>query len=420
MSASVRSGKATIREAFAQCRASTLDLFSDLNRETICTQLHPEFSPIGWHLGHIGFTERLWILEKLAGEAPADRDYRRLFAADGLPKVQRQHLPNLAQIRRDLEQIRDRVFAYLDTCDLDTPEVASIPTSELRTRLWWWLLQHECQHSETISLLLNLSDRSCAPFLSRRSYGSTAAPCEMVTIPAGDFFLGNNCHSQDNARPAHWVYLNSYQIDRYPVTCAQYRQFIAAGGYRDRRWWSEAGWQWLQANPVAGPLYWPSSADWENHPVCGVSWFEADAYARFASKRLPTEAEWEKAASWDEQLQIKHPHPWGRNSPTARHSNHDTLVGHTTPVDAYPAGCSPSGCYDCLGNVWEWTASWFESYEGFEPYPYRGYSQAYFDRQHKTLRGGSWATRPWALDTSWRNWYRPHVRQAIVGFRCAR
>ncbi|NEO26333.1 MAG: SUMF1/EgtB/PvdO family nonheme iron enzyme, partial [Kamptonema sp. SIO4C4] len=179
------------------------------------------------------------------------------------------------------------------------------------------------------------------------------------------------------------------------------------------------GWHWLQENPVSQPLYWCDAPEWEEHPVCGVSWYEAEAYANFVGKRLPTEAEWEKAACWHPEQGNNWLYPWGNAAPTTQCCNHNTMVGHTTPVNAYPGGQSPSGCWDMLGNVWEWTNSWFAGYSGFQYFPYKGYSQVYFDGQHRVLRGGSWATRPWAIRSSFRNWYHPWVRQLFVGFRCA-
>lgn len=195
---------------------------------------------------------------------------------------------------------------------------------------------------------------------------------------------------------------------------------MEAGGYRNPQWWSKAGWEWLQTAQVTQPLYWSSNRDREKHPVCGVSWYEAEAYARFVGKRLPTEAEWEKAASWDAQLKRRLLYSWGNQEPTRQVCNHNNFNKGTTPVDAFPNGQSAYGLYDTLGNVWEWTATWFDSYPGFQSYPYIGYSQVYFDQQHRVLKGGSWATRPWALRCSFRNWYHPHVRQILAGFRCAR
>ena len=243
----------------------------------------------------------------------------------------------------------------------------------------------------------------------------------MVEIPAGEFEMGSNrinvldCESQ-----AHRLFLESYSIDRYPVTCGEYRRFMAESGYQNPEFWSEPGWQWLQTHQVSQPLYWQDATEWDDRPVCGVTWYEADAYARFVGKRLPTEAEWEKAATWDANRGQKRLYPWGSETPSAKTCNHNNRVGHTTPVNACPDGQSAYGCFEMLGNVWEWTDSWFQGYPGFESFPYTGFSQAFFDGQHRVLRGGSWATRPWALRGSIRNWYYPWIRQILAGFRCAK
>lgn len=405
-----------IGQALEACRSQTLELFNGVDRALFCQQAHPDFSPIGWHLGHIAYTEAYWILEKCAGLPASFPQYHQLFAADGLPKHHRQNLPSLSAIATYLEAVRSQVFTYLETAPLDKQE-----------RLWRWLVQHETQHNETIAFILQLLQwKREGGYINLKMSPSPVAIADSslsdtVTILGGEFFLGSDSiEAQDNERPVRRVYLDTYEIDRYPVSCAQYREFMIGGGYQNRHFWTEEGWQWLQDNPVSHPLYWLDAAEWKNHPVCGVSYYEAEAYAKFAGKRLPTEAEWEKAASWDAKTQEKRLYPWGNNAPHSKLCNHNTLVGHTTPVNAYPEGQSAYGCYDMLGNVWEWTASWFSAYPKFQPYPYRGYSQTYFDNQHRVLRGGSWATRRWGLRTSFRNWYHPDVRQILVGFRCAR
>lgn len=391
-----------LRRSLVQCRLKTLSLFEGMSHDTFCHQAHPDFSPVGWHLGHIAYTEALWLLEHSAKMPRQFPEFGRLFIADALPKTERRNLPTQAEIRCYLDAIRTKVFDYLEYADLDAQ------------RLWWWILQHESQHSETIAFVLQLQ-------AEQRSIVQTSTPpayAAMVEIPAGYFELGNDAiDAMDNERPAHRVYLDTYSIDRYPVTCGEYQEFITAGGYQNPRWWSKAAWEWLQVEQVTQPLYWQSTAD--NHPVCGVSWYEAEAYAQFVGKRLPTEAEWEKAASWDAINCCRRVYPWGNSAPDDRRCNHDAIA-HTTAVDAYNAGQSAYGCYDMLGNVWEWTASVFQPYPGFVSFPYIGYSQVYFDGQHRVLRGGSWATRPWALRCSFRNWYHPHVRQIFAGFRCAR
>ncbi|MEM8806019.1 MAG: SUMF1/EgtB/PvdO family nonheme iron enzyme [Cyanobacteria bacterium P01_G01_bin.38] len=401
----------TLRQAFQQCRQGTLALVHDLGESPFRQQAHPDFSPIGWHLGHIAFTESLWILEHLAQQPCLFPQYRKLFAADGLPKAERQNLPGLDEIQSFLATVRHRVDAYL----------AHAPVKK-QPRLWRWLLQHESQHGETIALIMALHQIQGQtvplkmPSVVQRPRVSIG---DMVHVPAGEFLLGDDdSDAIDNERPSHVVALDDFWIDRAPVTCGQYRDFIEASGYQNPQWWSPQGWRWQQATGVQQPLYWLEAVAFKHHPVSGVSWYEADAYARFVGKRLPTEAEWEKAAAWHPE-HGKQRYPWGREWPTAQHCNHDHYVGHTTPVGAFEQNVSPVGCYDLLGNVWEWTDSWFGDYPGFEAFPYRGYSQVYFDQAHRVLRGGSWATRPWALRNSFRNWYHPQVRQLFMGFRCA-
>lgn len=413
---SIGSRREEINSILQACRDRTLDLFTDLDCETFCKQAHSDFSPVGWHLGHIAFTEAYWILETLAGLPPFFPQYRTLFAADGLPKSQRQHLPSQEVIQDYLDTVRSQVLIYLKTAPLEKQE-----------RLWRWLIQHESQHSETIAFILQLQQWNREGFYTQINFSNPKSPIlnpksdEMIQIPAGEFVMGSDLiDAQDNERLAHQVYLDTFRIDRYPVTCARYREFILAGGYQKQQFWSPEGWKWLEENPVSYPLYWSDAPEWDNHPVCGVSWYEAEAYTRFVGKRLPTEAEWEKAASWHPQNPQKQAYPWGNSKPNPKLCNHDTLVGHTTPVNAYPAGQSAYGCYDMLGNVWEWTASWFAGYEGFKPYPYKGYSQTYFDRQHRVLKGSSWATRSWTMRSSFRNWYYPNVRQILAGFRCVK
>lgn len=410
------------REWFEQCRQGTLAIFEQVDEETFCDRVHPDFSPVGWHFGHIAYTESLWLRERNAGLAPLFPEHRRLFMADGLPKCDRVKLPGKAVIRHYLDVVRQEVLQILETIDLDRHE-----------RLWRWMLQHESQHCETIAFLLQLSGNreqgargKGTSKTRRRPTTNDQRPItnyqnQMIKIPAGYFEQGSNAiDALDNERPAHKVYLDTYWIDCYPVTCAQYHLFMKAGGYQNPAWWSENGWQWLQQAKIDRPLHWLEDPQWDNHPVCGVSWYEAEAYAKFADKRLPKEAEWEKAASWDAVNSLHRTYPWGEVEPDLERCNHNYAIAQTTPVNTYPNGRSAYGCNDMLGNVWEWTASIFDAYEGFTSYPYTGYSQVYFDGQHQVLKGGSWATRPWVLRASFRNWYHPGVRQILAGFRCVK
>jgi gamma-glutamyl hercynylcysteine S-oxide synthase len=407
---SIQSRRQNIIATLTRCRQKTLDLLAEINSEAFYRQLHPDFSPIGWHFGHIALVESYWILENLVGLPPFYSEYRQLFAADGLSKVERQYLPSIKTIENYLATVREAVLDYLNIAPIETEE-----------RLWWWSIQHESQHNETIIFLWHFyrhqhdlvrspltwhSSLDWEASLSDRIDDTKPNITEMVKIPAGEFVMGSNeIYTQDNERPAHKINLKSYWIDRHPVTCQQYEEFIQAGGYQNSNYWSTAGWQWLQDNPVSQPLYRSDTPQWQN-PVCGVNYYEAEAYANFAGKRLPNEAEWEKAATLNSNKALGQ-------------YNHDNLIGHTTPVQIYPQSQSIYGCDDMLGNVWEWTASWFQGYEGFSSYPYSGYSQLYFDNRHRVLRGGSWASRPWTVRPSFRNWYEPEIRQILAGFRCA-
>jgi iron(II)-dependent oxidoreductase len=224
--------------------------------------------------------------------------------------------------------------------------------------------------------------------------------------------------------------VRAYLIGRNPITNASYLTFVEGGGYERREWWSAEGWAWKEEYDITRPAGWTPDLDGEwrldrlaplhpNRPVVHVSWFEADAFARAHDARLPTEIEWEKAATWDQQTRSARAYPWGNEPPVAGvHANLD----HVTPgpAGAHAAGKSPYGCEAMLGDVWEWTASDFRGYPGFTPYPYREYSEVFFGSDYKVLRGGSWATRARVITPTFRNWDYPQRRQIFAGFRIAR
>jgi gamma-glutamyl hercynylcysteine S-oxide synthase len=453
ISKSIQSCKEAIYRDLQQCRRGTFQLFADIAYDTFCRQAHPDFSPVGWHLGHIAYTEDLWLLQRCAGLQPVFPEYHKLFAADILPKKERVYLPAQAEVECYLDAVRKKVLDYLEVAPIDQQE-----------RLWRFIIQHESQHCETVAFVLQMqkkkegrakkekgthntdfdTDTQIKDLQQEKSqrekgilmpdvplpiphYQFPITNSPEIEIPAGEFYMGSDAvEALDNERSRHLCYLETYSIDRYPVTCSQYQNFMTNGGYQNSQWWSAEGWKWLQSHPVDRPLYWSENPAFNHHPVCGVSWYEAEAYCNFIEKRLPTEAEWEKAASWDTKNQIKYTYPWGEELPNTQLCNHGNNMGTTTPVDAFPKGKSAilyegfaNGCCDMLGNVWEWTASTFDAYPEFESYPYKGYSQVYFDGEHRVLKGGSWATPPQTLRSSFRNWYHPGVRQIIAGFRCA-
>lgn len=406
-----------LKNDMVACRQSTLSLVESLTEHEFRQQAHPNFSPVGWHLGHIAFTESLWLLQQLAQASCPYPQYQRLFAADGLPKEERGNLPDLPTILAFLQDIRDRAFTYLETAPVDD-----------QLRLWRWLLQHESQHAETATYVLALHRRTPIQQTSEKlletplalGFAEPASTQNMVRIAGGEFVMGSDAIAAlDNERPANSVKVADYWIDQTPVTMADYAKFIAAGGYQNSQWWDPKGWSWVRKHDIERPLYWSQDPTMTTAPVCGISWYEADAYACFVGKRLPTEAEWERAARWHPERNQMQTYPWGEDAPTVSRGNFGSAQQGITLVGQYPSGRSASGCDDLIGNVWEWTETWFAGYPEFAPYPYPGYSQAYFDRAHRVLRGGSWATRPWVLRPTFRNWYHPWMQEVFAGFRCA-
>ncbi len=254
-------------------------------------------------------------------------------------------------------------------------------------------------------------------------------------LPGGTFLLGASEGGDfvfDNEKWAHEVRIAPFRIARAPVTNSEYADFVDAGGYSRREWWSEDGWAWKSRENLVAPGYWTRrDGEWAQRrfdrvvplhpgePVVHVGWHEAQAYCRYAGRRLPTEAEWEHAASLDTdhrdpRAQRKRRYPWGDRFPAPAHAN---LEGAgITGVTNHPDGDSASGCRQLIGNVWEWTASPFESYPGFVADPYREYSEPWFGT-HKVLRGGSFATPRRLIRNTWRNFYTPDRSDIFVGFR---
>ncbi|HEX8456999.1 MAG TPA: SUMF1/EgtB/PvdO family nonheme iron enzyme [Pyrinomonadaceae bacterium] len=443
---------ARIAEMLETTRAATLRLFDVAVREE---DLHASpgcgFRPVIWHLAHIGVFEAYWILQKVKGASAPDARYERLFDPISTPREQSKNLPARREMEDYLARVRSATLQFLETARLDE----SAPSPLLKNGYVFQLvLEHERQHQETLAYLLHMLD----PAKKRRRTANGDAPeataharsvvRDMVTIEAGEFLLGAPwpMFVYDNELPAHTVSLPAFKLDRLLTTNEEYAHFIEEGGYRRREWWDAEGWQWRERENWTQPFYWtrqgtPDNGDGDNghgkprawnvrtmfaegalepqHPVAGVSWYEAAAYARFAGKRLPTEAEWEKAASWHAAARRKNLFPWGDDAPNRAHGNFDLRHWETTPAGAYPAGASADGCLDMAGNVWEWTSDAFAGYENFAAYPYPEYSETWFDGDHRVLKGGSWATHPSILRTSFRNFFRRHFRIAFAGIRLA-
>jgi gamma-glutamyl hercynylcysteine S-oxide synthase len=425
--------RSSICAKLTEARGRTLLLVAPLSDEDLRVQHDPLMSPILWDLGHIAHFEELWLTRNLSGRIEFS-EMPGMYNPFEYPRSTRAALPlpSLHSLIQTAAGIRADTLKALESADLQSthPLLAA-------GFVYNMVLQHEYQHNETILQTLQLKggEPYRAPRAITAPLSGSSAFDGMVRVDAGEYLVGTDDRAvaYDNERPQHAVQVNAFEIDAAPVTNAAYARFITDGGYRQPELWSEEGRAWLADSGAQAPKHWTASADgWmtrtmdmvgpatPNHPVCHVCYHEADAYARWAGKRLPTEQEWEIAASWNPATSSTQRFPWGDAEPTALHANVDQLFFGTTPIGAFERNVSPLGCYGMIGDVWEWTSSDFTGYPGFVAYPYPEYSEAFFGRDYKVLRGGSWATRPGAIRNTFRNWDYPIRRQIFSGFRCAR
>jgi iron(II)-dependent oxidoreductase len=420
---------ALLREA----RARTIRLTEPITDEDLRLQHNPLMSPIVWDLGHIAHFEELWLNRNVHGTVefgempgiynPFEHPRRVRGALD---------LPGRDEVLEILAEVRQRVLEKIETLDLEAGDPL------LRDGyVYAMVAQHEYQHNETILQTLQL--KLGEPYRAPRSImvpepGIDVAIGSMVRFPGGAVPIGTNDRraAYDNERPQHLVELRPFHIDVAPVTNGQYLEFMEDGGYRRRELWSDTGWTWKEADGADSPKYWSRvGPTWHarmfdrtgpvdpRRPVCHVTYHEAEAYARWAGKRLPNEFEWEAAASVDPATGEQRLFPWGNAPWTPDKANLDQLSFDTAPVGAYPLNVSPLGCYGMIGDVWEWTSSDFAGYPGYQTFPYPEYSEVFFGTEYKVLRGGSFATRPGAVRNTFRNWDYPIRRQIFSGFRCA-
>lgn len=428
--------KHNVAERLTEARARTLLLVAPLSADDLRRQHDPLMSPILWDLGHIAHFEELWLTRNLSGTIEFS-EMPGLYNPLEHPRSTRAALPlpSLPTLLSVAADIRTDVLLVLEQTELE-------PGNPMLQDgfVYNMVLQHEYQHNETIlqTLQLKQGEPYRAPRIARprQAHGSAVAMFSgMVRVERGDYPVGTDDRSTayDNERPAHAVHLNSFDIDASPVTNEEYLAFMADGGYSRAGLWSAQGQVWLAESGAQAPKYWLRDGDaWltrsmdttatvaPDNPVCHVCYYEADAFARWAGKRLPTEFEWEVAASWDPSSGCSRRFPWGDDPSAPLHANLDQLTFGTAPVGAYPDNVSALGCYGMIGDVWEWTATDFHGYPGYRSFPYPEYSETSFGAQYKVLRGGSWATRPDAVRNSFRNWDFPIRRQIFSGFRCAR
>ncbi len=401
-----RAEAVALADELKETRALTLRLAACTTDDELHAFFDPDFSPVGWHLGHVAMFEARWLLETTHGEAPISERFDRIFDPRAVEKPRRGDLPDRATLLGYASEVRRRVLDHL------ARDAESRPSHELLRGLdaYRLVLAHEQQHDETMAAILRMR-----PLDSRERSGfplpepGPAVPRAPLRVSAGIFLVGSDAPDvYDNERQPHEVAVAAFEIDWQPATNRDWLEFIDAGGYSKPELWSDDGLAWLERSRPAHPSTWEGTAAGyrlealggetalpPSHPVEGVSAFEAEAYATFRGARLPSEAEWEVAA---------------RLAPDA-----EPRLGL-----ACGAARAVGEGGDFLGNVWEWTSTAFAPYPGFRPHPDDGYSAPYFDGRHRVLRGGSWATQRRVARVTFRNWYEPRLRAIFAGVRLAR
>ena len=410
-----------------EARAQTLALVEGLSDADLERVHSPLMSPLVWDLGHIAAFEDLWLGHRHGGLALLRPDLAEVYDAFETPRSQRGDLPYLrrADALRYLERVRERVGELsLDEHD---------PVAEL-------VVRHERQHAETMLQTLALAGLTDWHAPAHDPAGAVSAPApppgasglDLIELAGASFPLGTggDGFAYDNERPEHVEAVGAFAIGRLAVTNGDWLAFIDDGGYRRREWWSREGWEWRCREQVERPLHWlddvrerrlTGPADiLGDMPVVHVSWYEADAFARGRGLRLPNEAEWELAATFDHATAAKRRWPWGEHPPSAAEANLiESAVFAPLPSAALAAGASPCGALGMIGDVWEWTASEFGGYPGFRAHPYREYSEVFFGGGYRVLRGGSFATSALVATPTFRNWDFPDRRQIFAGVRVA-
>ncbi len=418
-----------------RARAETLRLVEDLDAEALTRQFHPDFSPIGWHFGHVAWQEEVWLARHWAKCAPRAPELDDLFDSFVSAKGGRgKRLPGRNQLFDYVRRVRESCFQCLERAEGE-PEADA---------LMRFVANHERQHAEiivTVRLLGELYLTAPPDSVRDDSRPTNRAPSETpspvsssgdpVSITGGSFVLGcdDDPDGWDNERSAHTVHVDDFRLARHPVTAGEWLSFIEARGYETRTLWTPEGWRFVRDSRIDAPLHWFRTKDGfetrtlfgvesldPTRPVAHVSHYEAEAFARFASARLPTEAEWEYAASFAGQRKARY--PWGDDRPEGR-ADLELRGGAPAPVGRHPAGSAPCGVEDLCGGVWEWLSTPFAPYPGFRPQAYEGYSAPWFDERHRVARGGSFATHAANARSTFRNWYERPIRQPCLGVRLA-
>ena len=427
----------------ADARAQTDALFDLLPPNSFYERPIAERHRLIFYLGHLEAFD--WnLLSAPLDLGVHDATFDKLFAfgidpiGGGLPTDKPGDWPNIAKTEKYKTNIRARLDEALRKCDGSSEPLLADGT------LLHVAIEHRLMHAETLSYLLhNLPLERKIPHPPPMSDPRPAPARRWATIPAGIATLGKlrseGTFGWDNEFEAQQISVPEFSISAFPVTNGEYMEFVQACGYEDSRYWRPEDREWKRQQRLDHPQFWlPRSSSaatdpdtqWEYRSMFGiiplppswpvyVSYAEAAAFARWAGKKLPTEAQWHRAAYGTPQG-VEREYPWGDAPPDHSRGNFHFKSWHAAPVDAHPAGASAFGLHDLLGNGWEWTSTQFGPFPGFTPFPfYKGYSAGFFDGKHFVMKGGSARTDASMLRRSFRNWFQPHYPYVYATFRCA-
>lgn len=409
-------------------RDRSLALIEDLDDEQIVGPRLETINPLIWEIGHVAWFQESFFLRRVAGQEPFLSRVDGLYDSIAIPHDVRWDLPVLSrqQTLDYCEDVRARVLRELSVRALDSAE----------TYLLLLTVFHEDMHTEAFTYTRQTLGYPRPSFAPERSIPAPRPDgAAEVDVPGGRVRHGASSgapYAFDNELPARTIDVAPFVIDRDAVSQRDVLRFVEAGGYRNREWWSAAGWSWRGEVDARHPVYWrrAPAGGWEQRifdswrpleddlAMIHFNWYEADAFCRWAGRRLPTEAEWELAASLRAEG-TRQAYPWSASRVEEPPANLDWRHGGCIAAAALAEGQSPAGCRQMLGNTWEWTSSDFGPFPGFEPGPYREYSQPLFGST-KVLRGGCWATRSRMVSSSYRNYYAPDRRDVLAGFRTCR
>ena len=432
MTALTESKSKSILDSFNETRSRTLELVKTLEKDDFVVQTAYFMSPPKWHLGHVS-----WLYEVILSKLNTDYEFYSKEFSEYLNSYYHQFGEPHDKGKRGImsRPTVDQVFEYFQIVNqLVTEFLGKNPDSNKANQLFTMGMHHECQHQELLVYdLQHLLADEYRPVKKNSPPTPSKVEPESVAIGGGLYTMGYHgdgfCY--DIELPEHKVFLNDYRIDAFPVTNGQYLSFIEDGGYDDFKYWLSDGWDTVKKNKWKAPMYWEKENErWvvrdflgtrkinPNQPVCHVSFYEADAYCRWAGKRLPSEAEWEKAACWNEEKMRKPIFPWGNDVPNEKNANLlESYLWNTSEIGSYPESQSSYGCYQMIGDVWEWTSSEYAGYPGFKS-GFSEYNDKWFTNQ-KVLRGGSFGTPQMSIRGSYRNFFRLDERWLFSGFRCA-